>query len=306
MTMNRKYMFIAAMLLSILLASMGLTTLYMNISTGQEKNDDFVIVTSFYPMYIAALNVADSIEGVQVVNLSEPQTGCLHDFTLTPKDMQLLSGADVFVINGGGIESFMESIAQTYPKLSIVEACEDMDLIEEEDEENAHAWMSVASYMTQVDNITAGLSKIDEAHAAAYQSNAAEYKKKLQPLLEKQEEIAGKIDFSSVILFHEAYAYVAKDLGVDVAYVLDLDEERSVSAGEVADVLEAIKNGQISYIFAEETYGSKMGETVEAESDVTVIYLDPLNRGDYNKNSYLEGMQSNLEKLNQLVTIQNP
>lgn len=302
--MNRKYMFIAAMLLSILLASMGLTTLYMNLSTGQEKNDDFVIVTSFYPMYIAALNVADGIEGVQVVNLSEPQTGCLHDFTLTPKDMQLLSRADVFVINGGGIESFMESVAETYPKLQIIDASEGIDLIAEDDEENAHAWMSIASHCMQVENITDGLAKSDSRHEMQYKNNADNYEKKLQSLLEKQEEItkhmAENTDVASVILFHEAYAYVAKDLGLEVAYVLDLDEERAVSAGEVADVLDAIETKQISYIFAEETYGGKIGQTVEAESDVTVIYLDPLNRGNYDKDSYLTGMQSNLEKISMM------
>ena len=70
-----------------------------------EADDTLTVVTSFYPMYIAALNIVDGVEGVRLENLSEPQTGCLHDFQLTPEDMKLLSTADVFVINGGGIES---------------------------------------------------------------------------------------------------------------------------------------------------------------------------------------------------------
>lgn len=46
-------------------------------------------------MYIATLNIVDGVEGVRLENLSEPQTGCLHDFQLTPEDMKLLSTADV-------------------------------------------------------------------------------------------------------------------------------------------------------------------------------------------------------------------
>ena len=76
-------------------------------------------VTSFYPMYIAAENVIGDADGVRLENLSEPQTGCLHDFQLTPEDMKLLSTADVFIINGGGIESFMKEVAEAYPNLKI-------------------------------------------------------------------------------------------------------------------------------------------------------------------------------------------
>jgi zinc transport system substrate-binding protein len=42
-----------------------------------------------------------------------------------------------------------------------------------------------------------------------------------------------------------------------------------------------------------------MAETLQKETDVTVIYLDPLNRGDYDKDSYLEGMTRNIELLEQ-------
>ena len=77
-----------------------------------EADDMLTVVTSCYPMYIAALNIVDGVEGVRLENLSEPQTGCLHDFQLTPEDMKLLSTADVFVTNGGGIESFMSDVAK--------------------------------------------------------------------------------------------------------------------------------------------------------------------------------------------------
>lgn len=155
------------------------------------------VVTSFYPMYIATLNIVDGVNGVRLENLSEPQTGCLHDFQLTPEDMKLLSTADVFVINGGGIESFMSDVAKAYPKLDVVEACEDVALLSEDDadsdhdhdhdadtesdsdhdhdheadaesdsahdhdhgDENAHAWMSVPRYRTMVQTIASRLAE---------------------------------------------------------------------------------------------------------------------------------------------------
>lgn len=292
---KNKYVFVLILLAAITLISGLLTIVYVNRSGSKQNDHALTVVTSFYPMYIATRNVIGDAEGVHLQNLSEPQTGCLHDFQLTPEDMKLLSGADVFVINGGGIESFMKDVAKSYPDLTIIEASNDIDLLEDEGEENAHAWMSVATYEQQVANIADGLAAADREHSALYQENADAYKDKLDALKVRQQAIAEKAKGQSVILFHEAYDYVASDYGLNVAYILDLDEERQVSAGEVADVLAAVRDDGVKYILAEELYGKSMGDTVEKETDAKVIYLDALNRGDYDADSYIEGMSANID-----------
>ena len=311
--MKNKYVFVAIMLSCILLISGAFTGIYVSQNQTSDKEEDFVIVTSFYPMYIAALNVVKDVPRVTLQNLSEPQTGCLHDFQLTPQDMKLLSTADVFIINGGGIEAFMEQIAEAYPELVIIEAsegiellCEDHDHeedhIDETEEEhdhgvNAHAWMSVSCYRSQVNNITQGLMRENPANAVEYERNVAEYDGKLTKLEEQQQEITDLLKGQSVIMFHGAFDYVAEDYGMHVDYCMDLDEERQVSAGEVAKVLSVIETEGVSYIFAEELYGKGMCETIQKEADVTVMYLDPLNRGEYEADSYIKAMSRNIQLL---------
>lgn len=299
---KNKYVFVLVMLVVITVVSGLLTNIYVSESSSKQEEQTLTVVTSFYPMYIAALNVIGDTDGVHLQNLSEPQTGCLHDFQLTPEDMKLLSKADVFIINGGGIESFMKDVAKSYPDLTIIEASEGIDLLEDEGEENAHAWMSVATYEEQVNHIAEGLAAADEKRASDYQKHADAYVVKLDALKERQQKVAEKIKGQSVILFHEAYDYVADDYGLDVAYVLDLDEERQVSAGEVADVLAAVRDDQVKYILAEELYGKSMGDTVEKETDAKVIYLDALNRGDYDADSYIKGMSANIDLIEQYLT----
>ena len=337
--MKNKYVFVAVMLVCILVASMGLTTIYVNNTQSNEAkigNDEVKIVTSFYHMYVATENIVAGIDGVSLTNLSEPQTGCLHDFQMTPADMKLLSTADVFVINGGGIESFMSDVAGSYPELEIVEACQDISLLGEseddaqheeahvEDEshahdearheeshveeeshdhdevhahggENAHAWMSVKLYRSQVATIASRLAEIDPDNSEAYLQNAREYDQKLEKLQEKQEEIMELAAGKNIIIFHEAYEYVASDYGMNVSYTMDLDEERQVSAGEVAEVIDEIRQNNVSIILAEELYGKNMGDAVIKEADVQVIYIDTLNRGDYGADSYITGMTNNIE-----------
>ncbi len=299
---KNKYVFVLVMLVVITVVSGLLTNIYVSESSSKQEEQTLTVVTSFYPMYIAALNVIGDTDGVHLQNLSEPQTGCLHDFQLTPEDMKLLSKADVFIINGGGIESFMKDVAKSYPDLTIIEASEGIDLLEDEGEENAHAWMSVATYEEQVNHIAEGLAAADEKHASDYQKHADAYTVKLDALKERQQKVAEKIKEQSVILFHEAYDYVADDYGLNVAYVLDLDEERQVSAGEVADVLAAVRDDHVKYILAEELYGKSMGDTVEKETDAKVIYLDALNRGDYDADSYIKGMSANIDLIEQYLT----
>lgn len=299
---KNKYVFVLVMLVVITVVSGLLTNIYVKESSSKQEEQTLTVVTSFYPMYIAALNVIGDTDGVHLQNLSEPQTGCLHDFQLTPEDMKLLSKADVFIINGGGIESFMKDVAKSYPDLTIIEASEGIDLLEDEGEENAHAWMSVATYEEQVNHIAEGLIAADEKHASDYQKHADAYVVKLDALKERQQKVAEKSKGQSVILFHEAYDYVADDYGLDVAYVLDLDEERQVSAGEVADVLAAVRDDHVKYILAEELYGKSMGDTVEKETDAKVIYLDALNRGDYDADSYIKGMSANIDLIEQYLT----
>lgn len=299
---KNKYVFVLVMLVVITVVSGLLTNIYVRESGSKQEEQTLTVVTSFYPMYIAALNVIGDTDGVHLQNLSEPQTGCLHDFQLTPEDMKLLSKADVFIINGGGIESFMKDVAKSYPDLTIIEASEGIDLLEDEGEENAHAWMSVATYEEQVNHIAEGLIAADEKHASDYQKHADAYVVKLDALKGRQQKVAEKIKGQSVILFHEAYDYVADDYGLDVAYVLDLDEERQVSAGEVADVLAAVRDDRVKYILAEELYGKSMGDTVEKETDAKVIYLDALNRGDYDADSYIKGMSANIDLIEQYLT----
>ena len=297
-----------------------------NTKNTDEADDMLTVVTSFYPMYIATLNIVDGVEGVRLENLSEPQTGCLHDFQLTPEDMKLLSTADVFVINGGGIESFMSDVAKAYPKLDVVEACEDVALLSEDDadsdhdhdheadaesdsahdhdhgDENAHAWMSVPRYRTMVQTIASRLAKKDAKHADEYYANAKAYYAKLAVLEEKINSIKSLTNGQNIIIFHEAYAYVADDFSMNACYLLDLDEERSVSAGEIKQVIGAIKDDGVSVILAEELYGKSMGDTVSRETDVHVIYIDPLNRGEYDKDSYLYGMEHNIELIKEAFT----
>lgn len=299
--MKNKYIFVLVLLVCIAVAGLGLTTAYDK-QQDMAGSDDLQVVTSFYPMYIATMNVIGDAEGVELSNLSEPQTGCLHDYQLTPEDMKLLSTADVFVVNGGGIETFLADVAEEYPDLTIIYASEGIELYEG----NPHVWMNPALYSNQVHTIAHGLSEAvlaqkdadtvsNEALAAVFENNAHDYMAQIDVLIQQIASMKNDTQGEPIISLHEAYGYVANAYGMMIAGEMNLDEERQISAGEVADMLRLIEENGVDLILAEELYGKSMCDTIQAEADVEVLYLDPITRGEYEATAYIKAMQANID-----------
>ena len=295
--MNRKkYGVVFCLLVVIAMISLGTVSIYVNHEEKKETTEQLRVVTSFYPMYVAAMNVTGGCKSVILENLSEPQTGCLHDYQLTPEDMVLLSKADVFIINGGGIENFLSEVASRYPNLTIIEAGEGIEM----SGENAHLWMDTEKYQKQVQNIAKGLSEVDETNKKIYQKNADAYCEQIADLTEEYRDTCNG-NGQKVVLFHEGLEYAANEWNMNDVYTLNLDEERQVSAGEVADVLSAIQKDGAKMILAERTYGEELAESVKKETNVPVVYLDTCVRGKYEKDAYLKAMRSNLEALKEAL-----
>ena len=203
-----------------------------------------------------------------------------------------------------GIELLAGEHTHEHEELGSETEAHDAEMHEEElheeelhEDVNAHAWMSVSLYRKMLSNITEQLAALDIHHKEQYYSNWQKYDKRLQALEEQQQELLALCEDTHTIMFHCAFDYVAFDYGFEVVHCMDLDEERQISAKEVSDVLEAIKEHDVQYIFAEELYGAGMCDTIKKEADVTVVFLDSLTRGEYDKDSYINHMQENMMKI---------
>lgn len=311
---KNKYLFVLWMLLAITLAGGIFTEIYLHIGENGGHNGKIRIATSFYPVYIAASNVVGSSDRVALENLSEPQTGCMHDYQLTPQDMIQLSKADLFLVNGGGIENFLAEVGRAYPRLAIRSATEGLSLLGETEEGhvhadgevhgdgNAHSWMDTRLYAKMVQNIADYICEADPEHAETYQENAKAYCEGIESLTSQIEQIKEAVPSgANVVVFHEAFEYTIRQYGMHSVYCLNLDEERQVSAGEVAQVMGKVEEFQVPFTLAEELYGKDMGEAVERETGCKPYYLDTLVRGDGKADSYLASMQKNIDSMKQIL-----
>jgi len=274
-------------------------------------------------MYVLVQNLLAETESVEVANLTESQTGCLHDYQLTTKDMKLLAEADAFVINGSGMELFTEKILGELAQLPVIDASEGIVLLEEsghvhtsgeeltehereehgeEDAdghmhaENGHVWMDVERHREQAVTVCTELVTIFPEEKESILHAWKSYDAKLLTLSGEMDALREQTEGKYVVVFHDAFVYLADSLGMEVISVLALDSETVPSAGEIAEVIEEIHHHGEVFLWIEEAYATHADKIV-AETGAQVLFLDPLVTGEDRQEAYLQGMKRNLEAL---------
>lgn len=271
-------------------------------STAAEG--EFRIVTSFYPIYLFTKNIALNVPGVTVTSMTEAQTGCLHDYQLSPDNLKLLESADAFVINGAGMEAFLDKVLAQDKDLKIIEAAEGIPLVKDPSgEDNPHVWVGISGAIAEVENISRGLSEIDPAHKAAYEANAAAYITKLKALQVKMHEELDGYAGRSIITFHEAFPYFAQEFDLNIAAVVEREPGSEPTAKELEETMEIVRSQGVKALFAEPQYPAKAAETIAQETGLKVYYLDPVasGSGDAPADSYEKTMETNMQVLKEAL-----
>jgi len=274
-------------------------------SETESTENNFVIVTSFYPMYIATINVTKEIPSVEVINMTKPQTGCLHDYQLTPQDLITIEGADAFVVNGAGMETFLGDVLASQDGLNIIEASKGIELIKDPSgEDNPHVWVSISDSIIQVRNIADQLSLADPKNAMQYKINAEAYIVKLEALKEKMHNSLQNLNSRDIVTFHESFPYFAKEFNLNIADVIEREPGTTPSPKEIEETIKSVKESGVRALFAEPQYSQKAAETIANETGAKIFTLDPGVTGEATENAYddyLNIMENNLKSLEEAL-----
>jgi zinc transport system substrate-binding protein len=260
------------------------------------------IVTSFYPMYIATLNIAAGISNVTVQNLTQPHTGCLHDYQLTPADMQTLTKADVFVVNGAGMESFLDKAIRQVPGLTVIDASAGLRLLRGAHGLNPHVWVSPSGAIQQVGVIAEGLAQRDPHNADAYRRNAAAYAATLATLRAQMHAELSNIVTRNIITFHEAFDYFADEFGLRVVGVIAQEPGSEPDPRAMADIITLVRQQPHVVLFAEPQYATGAADAIARETGAKLYVLDPVVSGPLTINAYVDIMLRNLRELQRALT----
>jgi ABC-type Zn uptake system ZnuABC Zn-binding protein ZnuA len=292
---------------SALIAVFGLLMLLAD--KGSPK---LAVLTSFAPIHSLALNVAGDAADVSV--LIPPGTGP-HDYSFSPSDMTKISRADVLIVNGVGLENWLDKGVKTAGKkiLQIIDTSHGVDLItgleirtlagvkSEPDPDagaaNPHIWLSARNAITQVKNIRDGLVASDPENAQTYTENAEAYIRRLAALDKDIMGVTSHLSNKTLITFHDTFPYFARDYGFTVAATFEEFPGKEPSPKAIKQLRETIESAHVVALFSEPQYSAKAMQVFAREFKIPVVQLDPMETGDGGKDFYERVMRKNLETL---------
>lgn len=280
----------------------------------EESGDTLTVVTTIFPLADFVKNVGgDKIEVVTLL----PAGASPHTYEPTPGAMKAVARATLLVINGAGLDFWVEKLKSAASDnlvvvdTSVVLAEEGLllsgDEHEHEDEgddhggTNPHYWLDPVLARKQVEAIAAALVAADPDNKDFYSVNAAEYVAQLQAL--DGEIRTATMDFSprEFVTFHASWTYFAKRYGlVEAAVMVE-------SHGQEPDIKHAIdvaKEFHVKAIFAEPqfTTSKAAAETVAAETGAEVLVLDPIGGPKLaNRDSYVAMMRYNVGMMGEVM-----
>ena len=287
-----------------------LVALYIGISAfGAFAAEPVRILASTFPVYQIVRNIVQG-SGVQVELLLPAQMGCPHDYALSPQDMRKLVQADIFIVNGLGLEEFLGSQMERIGKdVRIIDGsrgiAEVLNFSEKEGEEardhdhehegdhahshdhehdgaNPHIFASPRMAAKMAQNIAAQLSLADPEHATLYKEQAKAYADRLLRLADAMASRAQTLHNRHIITQHGVFDYLARDLDLEIVGTVQEHPGQEPSAARMLHLVRLAKSTQAGALFAEPQYPQRTGEAISREAGIPFAVLDPVATGPEN------------------------
>lgn len=280
------------------------------------------IVATTYPVYMLTRElVKDTPHTVSL--LVQDSVSCLHDYTLTTTDMKTLEAADVVVMNGAGLESFMHDMLDD-GTFSVINASakgfellewdghahthdgESIDILAEDDhhdhdeELDPHVWMSLHNYAWMLGNIREELITLDPEHEEIYKTNNDEaWQIIMNAEWDMQTKRSEETFQRSIITFHDGFAYFAQNYDLHILRSIEEEAGSEASAKDMEDLIWVIRDYRLNTIYVETLGSTATADALARETGVEVKTLDMCMSGDVDApfEDYIARFEQNLQTL---------
>ena len=289
--MNQQRAALAAIAVVVPLAMVA--TLYTGAAPQEASNagNHTRVVTSFYPLYDFAYHIAG--DRAEVSSMVPPGVEP-HDWEPTLGDVNRARSADMLVINGAGLESWVDGIGAK----RIVNTSEGIELAGAD----PHVWLDPVLAREQVESIRAALALVDPENAAYYNENAAAYAGELDSLDSFIRSELATCEKSDFIAFHDAFSRFAQRYGLNQHTIHGISPEGEVLPQRLQQVVELADELGINTVYSEDMVDSRLAQVIADEiPGGRVLTLSPIEGIDREELAagigYIEKMKENVGSL---------
>jgi len=292
---------------------------------GDARPDQLKILASFTPLYCFAANVAgDHAKVLCFLTAKGP-----HDFQSTASDSIKVAKADLFLINGLGVDEFAaKMVSDARLKKDVVfevaEALDDSKLIhlDEGDRKHVHAdggehahgehdphvWLGPVHAQLMVEKIAEKLGELKPELKQTFADQAAAYAKQLEELhsygLKKLEAKKNR----RVIVTHDFLRYFAQAYKLEIAGSIRPKASDEADAGQLAKLAKLCKEKDVRVIIVEPQFAKGPAEILQTQLKregvkVRLVEFDPMETaaagadGNPDPGLYVRRMRENIDHL---------
>ena len=267
------------------------------------------IAATTLPVYEFTSRLCDGT-GITVTRLVTESVSCLHDYSLNVGQVKAAEAAEVIVINGAGLEEFMEDILDNAEclidasqNISLLECEEESDHDHDHDHEghnhdvDNHIWLSPANASMMAQNICEGLCGIYPEKESTFRSNLNVLLANLNALQIYGETQLADLSCQELITFHDGFGYFADSFNLTILRAIEEESGSEASAAELIELIEEVEHHNLPAIFTETSGSASAAGVISRSTGAAVYTLDMAMAGD----SYFSAMYHNIDTLKEAL-----
>ncbi len=228
-----------------------------------------------------------------------------HDYEPSPADLDAIARANVLVINGVGIEKWLDDTVKSAGfNGTTVDTSKGVQIRKGDAEDPAgdpHIWQNPLNAKVMVANIERALAAADPGNASYFKRNLDGYTAKLTALDAEVARQIGSLANKKLVTNHDAFGYYVDRYHLDFvgSIIPSFDTSAELSAKDVADIVAKIRATGVKAIFSESSLPPKTAETIASEAHVKVVggedslYGDTLGPPGSDGATYLQMIEHN-------------
>ena len=235
-----------------------------------KKNDKITIITTVYPLYDFAKQIAG--DKANVYMLLTPGVE-IHDYEPTPQDLIDIQNADLFLYLGDELEPWAKTtVAGLENKDNIIDVTynvekmkiQDMHDDESHEEYDTHIWLNPLKSVEIIRNITNELCEKDSINEGYYKECEENYTNSLIKLDNDFQNVVSNAK-KDIIAFGGpfSYSYLVDRYKINYISVYDsCGEETEPSLDKILDIINQMKKNHIGVIFKKELSSGNIAKTI--------------------------------------------
>lgn len=286
---------------------------------------------------VASTNVYGDIAstiGGDLVNVTSIITGANqdpHSYEASARDQLAISEADLVILNGGGYDTFMETLVDasgtTAPVISAVDvsglledSADDHDHAEDEEHSeddhaeeegheghdhiegfNEHVWYDFHAMEHLAEEIAHELGELDSANAAAFEANAEAFGAEIEALEARADELHTTLEGQGAAMTEPVPGYLLAAVGLDnltpEAFTEAIEEGADVPPLALQETLDLFTGPSVVVLAYNSQTASPETERVREAAETAGVPVLDFTETLPDGQTYLSWMTANLDSI---------